>query len=323
MSFITLLAWIIGLALLAAVATLGYFVLATRRIAAQAEKLVPATGHFIEVAGNRIHYMEAGSGRPIVFLHGLGGQLHHFRHTLFERLAGDFRLITLDRPGSGYSVRAAAGTGRLSEQAEVIARFIDKLGLEKPLLVGHSLGGAIALATALEHGEKISGLALLSPLTHLEDAIPPAFRLMYIRSPWQRRLISYTVGVPRSLKHANQTLNFVFGPQKAPEDYAIEAGGLAGLRPSHFLATLDDFMAIEHDLGRFEERYEELAMPVGVMFGTADCVIDYERNGLALQGRIAGLELELVDGMGHMPQFVEPDRVEAFIRRMAAKSFAA
>lgn len=323
MSFVTILAWILGLALVTVVALLGYFVLATRRIAAQAEKLVPASGHFVEIAGNRIHYIEAGSGRPIVFLHGLGGQLHHFRHTLFERLSGDFRLIALDRPGSGYSVRAAAGTGRLSEQAEVVARFIDALGLEKPLIVGHSLGGAVALATALEHGDKISGLALLSPLTHLEDAVPPAFRLMYIPSPWRRRLIANTVGVPRSLKHANQTLDFVFGPQKAPEDYAIEAGGLVGLRPSHLLASLDDFMAIEHDLGRLEARYEELAMPVGVMFGTADRVINYERNGLALQGRIAGLDLELINGMGHMPQFAQPDRVEVFIRRMAAKSFAA
>ena len=64
-------------------------------------------------------------------------------------------------------------------------------------------------------------------------------------------------------------------------------------------------------------------MPVGVMFGTADRVINYERNGLALQGRIVGLDLELINGMGHMPQFAQPDRVEVFIRRMAAKSFAA
>ncbi len=160
--------WLFAGLLVAAALVVLALMLATWRIAAKAERLVPACGKFVEVDGNRIHYVEEGDGRPIVFLHGLGAQLHHFRHTLFGRFGPGYRLIALDRPGSGYSVRAGGATGRLPEQADVVRRFIEELGLERPLIVGHSLGGAIALALATGHPTAICGIALLSPLTHLE-----------------------------------------------------------------------------------------------------------------------------------------------------------
>ncbi len=102
MPFAEILSWIAACLLLAAALVLGYFVLITRRIAAAAERAVPPSGKFIEIAGNRIHYMEAGQGPAILFIHGLGGQLHHFRQTLFEDLSKDHRVVALDRPGSGY-----------------------------------------------------------------------------------------------------------------------------------------------------------------------------------------------------------------------------
>ena len=315
------LTWFLTAAILAACLVLGFFVLATRRLAREAEKRVPARGRFVSVAGNRLHYVEAGQGRPILFLHGLGGQLHHFRHTLFSRLAGDFHLFALDRPGSGYSVRAGGATGRIGEQAAIVAAFIDEIGLERPLVVGHSLGGGVALALALDHPDKVGGLALLSPVTHQESAAPPQFAALSIRSPLKRRLLAHTTAIPMAMKHAPQTLAFVFGPQAAPNDYIIEGGGILGLRPSHFEATVMDFVALEHEVARYEARMEELDMPVGVLFGTADQVIRHEDHALPLAGRIKHFELELLEGVGHMPQFALPDRVEAFIRRMAEKAF--
>ena len=153
-----------GLALLAGAGFLGYFALATRRIAAEAERLVPPSGKFVTVGGNRIHYVEKGEGPPILFIHGLGAHLHHFRHPLFEAFGPGYRLIALDRPGSGYSVRAAGATARLPEQASVISGFIEALGLEKPLLVGHSLGGADraghgARSSAARVGPRAAGAA--------------------------------------------------------------------------------------------------------------------------------------------------------------------
>ena len=317
----SILGWIVGAVFLAAALVVGYFALATRRIAARAERLVPPSGKFVDVGGNRIHYVETGEGRPIVFVHGLGGQLHHFRHTMFPLLPG-YRLIALDRPGSGYSVRAPGATARLPEQAEVVASFVKALGLEKPLLVGHSLGGAVALTVALNHPELVSGVVALAPLTHMEDEIRPEFRSLYIPSKLKRWLIVQTTAVPASLKYARPTLDFVFGPQKWPEDYIIDGGGMLGLRPSHLYATSSDIVAIEKDLGEIERRYGEIRMPAAVMFGTADRVLDHKRHGLPMRGKIANLDFELVEGHGHMLQFTAGERVAELIARIAAKAFA-
>ncbi len=213
----SIIGWILSTIFLIGFLVVGYFVLATRRIAERAERTIPPAGKFIDIGGSRIHYVETGEGRPIVFVHGLGGQLHHFRHPTFPTLPG-YRLIALDRPGSGYSVRAAGASARLPEQAKVVADFIAALRLERPLLVGHSLGGAVALTAALNHPEAVSGVVTLAPLTHMEDAIRAEFRALYIRSPLKRWLIANTTAVPASLKYAPQTLYFVFGPQKWPDD---------------------------------------------------------------------------------------------------------
>ncbi len=124
----SILLWLLGAAFLAAILLLASLLLATLWIAAKAERLVPPVGSSIEIDGNHIHYVDVGQGRPIVFLHGLGAQLHHFRHTVVGRFGRGYRLTALDRPGSGYSTRARGATGRLPEQAEIVRRFIETLG---------------------------------------------------------------------------------------------------------------------------------------------------------------------------------------------------
>lgn len=313
---------LIALLLVLAAAWAAYLAWTTRRIAARSEKQIPMAGKTLEIGGDRIHYVDQGQGRPILFVHGLGGQLHHFRHPLFGVMGNDYRLIAIDRAGSGYSTRMSSGA-RIPQQAELIARFIDKLGLEKPLLVGHSLGGAIALRVALDHADKISGLALLSPLTHFIPAPPKEFGGLYIRSPLMRRVIANTLAVPMSMKNAQQTLDFVFGPQRVPADYAIAGGGYLGLRPGQFHATSSDLVAVEQDLPQQVERYGEIKMPVGILFGSSDRVLRHTEHGLAMQGKVEGIEVEILEGVGHMPQFVEADKVASFIRRIASRAFAA
>ncbi len=310
----------IVLAVLAAAAMVGlYLNLVTRRIARQAERRVPPQGEFVEVDGERIHYVERGEGRPIVMLHGLGGSLHHMRRPLMDAFGPGYRVIAPDRPGSGYSTRRS-GEGRLSEHARFVIGFLDALGLERPLLVGHSLGGAIALATALAHPDRVAGLALIAPLTRRSPP-KPEFAGLSIGSPLRRRLVAHTLAVPMSVKNAPQMLSFVFGPQEPPHDYAVEGGAMVGLRPSHFYAASTDYWGLRHELAEMEERYGELGMPVGVFFGTADRVLDHEQQGLSLVGRISGLDLELADGIGHMPQYVVTERVVAFVRRTAQRAF--
>jgi pimeloyl-ACP methyl ester carboxylesterase len=299
-----------------------YYYQATRRISRDAEHAVPPRGRFVTVEGCDIHYVEQGEGPPIVMIHGLGGTLHHMR-PLMDVLGGSFRVIALDRPGSGYSTRPRSFDGRLSEQARLVAGFIDALGLERPLLVGHSLGGAVALATALHHPDKVAGLALIAPLTRHETEVAPEFRRLAIASPLLRRIVSETLAVPTAVRMAPQTLDFVFGPQKPPHDYAIAGGGLVGLRPSHFHATSTDLVALRHEMLALEQRHGEIAMPVGILFGSADRVLDHKRHGTGMEGRIGGIDIEIMEGVGHMPQYADAERVAAFIRRIAARAFGA
>jgi pimeloyl-ACP methyl ester carboxylesterase len=318
---LTILSWILAALALGAALYIGYYVFATRRIAAEAVRRVPPSGKFVEIDGNRIHYVEAGDGRPILFIHGLGAQFHQFRHPLFPRLEMEFRLIALDRPGSGYSVRARGAGAGISEQAEVIVRFMEKLGIERPLVVGHSLGGIVALALAIEHPDKVAGLALLSPYTRYAKDVKPAFSQLDIRQPLLRWFIAHTFAIPTALKTAPQVLDLVFGPQAMPADYPTAGGGLSGLRPSHFYATSSDLVASGLDMPRLERRYGEIDVPTGILFGTSDRVLAHEENGSAMKDRIAGLDLELLEGIGHLPQYAATDAVVAFIRRMAAKAF--
>ncbi|MEW6632459.1 MAG: alpha/beta hydrolase [Pseudomonadota bacterium] len=319
---IAVLSWVLGGLLVSVGLVALVLVFGTQWIAAKAERLVPARGKFIDVDGNRIHYVEEGEGRPVVFVHGLGAQLHHFRHTLFGRFGTGYRLIALDRPGSGYSVRRSDASGRLPEQAQVVRRFIEELGLERPIIVGHSLGGAVALTLAVLHPEAISGIALLSPLTHLEEEARRKLDLLYVPSRTLRRIMAYTMAIPASLKYAEPTMRFIFAPQAVPKDYMIAGGGWLGLRPAHYYATSTDVVAVERDLGRIEERYGEISMPAGILFGTADRVIGIGVHGEPMLDKVKGIDFERVEGLGHMPQFAEPERVVAFIERIAARAFA-
>ena len=161
---------------------------------------------------------------------------------------------------------------------------------------------------------------LLAPLTHMEDEIRAEFKSLYITSKLKRWLIAQTTAVPASLKYAPQTLDFVFGPQKWPEDYIIAGGGMLGLRPSHIYATSSDIVAIEKDLGEIEARYGEIKMPAAMMFGAADRVLDHKRHGLPMRDKIAGLDFALLEGQGHMLQFMAKERVAEAIERTAAKA---
>jgi pimeloyl-ACP methyl ester carboxylesterase len=102
----------------------------------------------------------------------------------------------------------------------------------------------------------------------------------------------------------------------------VAGGGWLGLRPSHYFATSTDVVAVEQDLGRIEKRYREIAMPAGILFGTDDRVLDEAVHGEPMLDKISGLDFERVEGLGHMPQFVQAERVVAFIRRIAARAFA-
>src|SRR5438477_5198872 len=151
--------------LLAAVTSLGV---------ARLEAAHPPSGEFVDVQGVRLHVVVLGVPRnspeaepAVVLVHGASGNLEDMRLALGERLASAHRVILIDRPGHGWSSRPESDDyASPARQAELVAAALEKLGVRRALLIGHSWGGACAIAYALEFPERTAGLVLLSAVTH-------------------------------------------------------------------------------------------------------------------------------------------------------------
>ncbi len=302
-----------GAAALAATAGLAAFTAWNR---SRAEQLVPPDGHFAEVNGGRLHYLAIGEGSPIILVHGLGGQLRNFTYALSELLSPHHRLILVDRPGSGYSSYSGDGKCSLAAQAAMMVELMDQLGLDRPLVVGHSLGGAVALAMALGHPGKIGGLALLAPLTQPIEAIPQVFKALDLRSPMARTMLGWTLAAPAGRLGADAANAQVFGPEPVPAHFETRGGAALTLRPEAFVAACRDVEAARGEMAGIAARYGELSIPVGIMFAAGDLLLDPSVHGLPTVAAIKGAEFKMIDG-GHMFPLTQPQVTADWIMERA------
>lgn len=291
----------------------------TAWVARKAEELVPVDGRFVDVAGARLHVLELGprdaEGPAIVMIHGLMGQLRNFSHSLAERLAHDHRVILVDRPGWGHSHLTGARPD-LAGQARMIAELIAQLGLERPLVVGHSMGGAVTLALALAVPERIGGIALIAPLSQVAERLPPVFRGL-MTPPGLRELLSWTLAVPAALARARRNAVAVFAPDPVPADFATAGGGALSARPQAYQMGSFEVNMATRAMQAMVPRYGEIAMPVSILFGRGDRVLDPAQHGERTAAEIAGARLTLIDG-GHMLPVTHPEQTEAWLRSILA-----
>ncbi len=308
------------LVLVAALAALAAGLAAySRYVSAKAERALPMRGRIAEVKGGTIHWIEAGEGPPVVLIHGLSGNLHNFAG-LADHLSRDFRVISLDRPGNGYARRDNDALAALPEQATMIAEFLREEGIERPVVVGHSLGGAVALQLALDFPEQVGAIALLCPLTHYEPEVPPAFRGMEVDSPFLRRAIASTLAVPVSKIKAHGMLEQIFFPDPVPADFAIRFGGILAFRPQSFVAASADLVMATATIARLAARFRTLGVAGGVQFGASDAILAPSRHGQTLCNAAPQLIYEELPNRGHMTPVVDPAACADFVRRVAAKA---
>ncbi len=294
---------------------LGAAALYTRLATARIEREVPADGAFLDVGGSRLHYVDRGVGRPIVLLHGLGAQLRNFSYGVADALAADFRVILVDRPGSGYSVPDGDQPGIL-DQAAIVAAFVDRLAIDRPLLVAHSLAGAIALGAATHYPGTIGGLALLAPMTQPPGSMPVGLASAIRKGRTARTLFANLLGTPLSRAAYGLRWGKIFAPDAVPPDFAIRGGGALGERPMSVNAALVELASADRDLAAITARYRLLTLPVALLYGRDDQVVDPAIDGKRAVDAIPGATLELTDG-GHMLPVSHPEATVAFIRARA------
>src|SRR5690349_16896675 len=129
----------------------------------RAERDSPPLGRIVEVDGVRVHYLERGQGAPLVMLHGNGSMLQELRLSgLYELAATRYRVILPDRPGYGHSTRPRRRWWSPRAQAALLRALLARIGVERPIVFGHSFGALVALAFALDYPADTRGVVLAS-----------------------------------------------------------------------------------------------------------------------------------------------------------------
>ena len=148
--------------------------------------------------------------------------------------------------------------------------------------------------------------------------MPGAFRGLVIPSPQVRKAVAWTVATPLGIRRGPKLLAEVFAPEAVPADFPMRAGGLLGLRPSAFYNTSTDLMAVSETLPGYMARYKSLDIPMAMLFGRGDRILDYRGQGEAMKIVCPALDLELTEG-GHMLPMTQPDRCVALVKRVAER----
>ena len=278
--------------------------------ARKVEREHPPRGRFVTVDGVRLHYLERGGGRPVVFLHGNVVTAEDFELSGLLDLAAERQchVVAFDRPGFGYSDRPRGAMWPPARQADLLRQAFARLGIERPIIVGHSWGTLVALALALDHPDAVSGLVLLSGYYHPTlRADVPLFSLPAI--PVIGDLIRYTVGPLFGAALLPLAAKGMFSPLPVPDRFAKGFPYGVPLRPWQIRAEAQDTATMLSAVAAMRRRYRELRLPVVIMAGTEDRVVNHRKHAVRLHQDIAQSALRLVPGVGHMVHHAVPQQV--------------
>lgn len=277
----------------------------------------PPVGRFVEAAGLRIHYVEMGppEAPPVVLVHGATGNLNDMTFDLAPRLAERHRVIAFDRPGLGWSERPAKEGWRPMVQTAVLREAAARLGVESPVVLGHSWGGAVATAWALQD-PGIRGAVVVSGatmpwsdgddwLTWLKTSAPAAWLGATIFGLWAER----DGGASAAAR--------IFRPQPVPEGYLAHLQPELLLRPDTFRHNTEDIERLDGELAELSRGYPGLQPPLEIVHGLADPIVSAQVHSEALAQIAPRARLALLAGVGHMPHHDDPQVV---IRRVASLS---
>lgn len=294
-----------------------------RAYVARVERQWPADGAFVESNGARLHVRETGSndGERVLLIHGASANLRELWGPLALALESEHRVIAFDRPGYGHSTRPKRGAEQLALQARMAADVLAATGEGKAIVVGHSLGAAVALRLAHQHPALVAGLVLIGPASHpypgknawwARLAAAPVLGALFCGAiiPWLGPILG-RAGVANN-----------FAPSPVPAGYYDDAGVGLIFRPRAFAASARDVVATRAEFARQAPLYADIFTHTIVVTGDVDKVVSVNRHARGLARDLPAAELVIAPDSGHMPHRLRPDLVLAAIHRIAAMARA-
>jgi pimeloyl-ACP methyl ester carboxylesterase len=309
----------ISIAAVVALATLALITLAGVLVL---ERLYPARGSMIEVAGATLHVLEFGprdaAGPPIVMIHGASSNLEAMRQPLGVWLAQHHRVILIDRPGHGWSTRAREADSTPAIQGRMIDEALQKLGVGPVILVVHSWSGALGARMALDYPGRIAGLVMLAPVAYPWPGGVGWYNDV-VTTPVIGPLLAYTVTLPLGLLLAKPGARNVFLPQIMPENYVGRTATPLLLRPREFLANARDLVTLKAAVVEQAPRYGEITVPTVVISGDVDKTVSTSIHSRPFAQTVKDAKLIVLPNVGHMIQNAAPELVVSEIDAMIGK----
>lgn len=267
----------------------------------------------LELETGRLSYVQLGSGRDVVYLHGALTTSTEGIIALGATFAPHVRLTAFDRPGHGSSDPVPDG-GSIWTQATLITEAMSRLGLHRPIVIGHSFGAAVALAIALQTPTLVEGIVVLGPIAFPELRPELAIfgpRAMPMTGP------GWTVLARPTDPLLLATLwNGMFLPQAMTDDFAAgfpfqTAGSADRLR-----AEGADALQLASGLVRAASLYSQCQLPVHILQGDRDMVVNPILHGRQLAEILPDATFSWLEGLGHMAHHFRPEVVLNAVRQM-------
>lgn len=303
----------IALVVMALVTQVGVIVL---------ERMHPPQGKFVDVEGARLHVVELGPknapGIPVVLIHGASSSLQTMRNPLGDLLAKNHRVILIDRPGHGWSTRVRTEDSTPAIQARMVDEALDKLGIDRAVMVGHSWGGAMMPELALSYPKRVAGLVMLSPVAYPWPGGVGQFNKI-ATIPVIGPLLAYTITLPLGIFMVDPGTRYVFSPQTMPDDYVEKTEVRMVVRPRVFLNNAWDLVTLKPEVAKRSPGYPNIKVPTVVITGDIDNTVSPKIHSRPFADAVPGAKLIVLPNVGHMPQVSGADVIAREIEGMIAQ----
>jgi pimeloyl-ACP methyl ester carboxylesterase len=294
------------------------------------QRIYPAQGETIEVAGAALNVVDIGPrgapGPPIVLIHGASSNLEAMRRPLGDMLAAKHRVILIDRPGHGWSTRAREEDSTPAIQGGMIEQALEQLGVGEVILVVHSWAGALGAWMALDYPGRVAGLVMLAPVAYPWPGGVGWYNKV-VTTPVIGPLLAYTITLPLGVLLAERGARNAFLPQTMPENYIGNTATPLLLRPREFLANARDLVTLKAAVKEQAQHYAAIKAPTVVISGDVDKTVSTSIHSRPFAAAVPNAKLIVLTGVGHIVQNAVPDlvmrEIDAMVGQIADRTAAA